>query len=96
MFAPCRLPSNWLFLHQVAPYNTFYPQLEEHMTQVGVVGTINKWNEPLVLGIVDPHDSLSHAAGVSEVQAESATCLDPDQFTNFLVCLISLGEYEGG
>ncbi|OVA11191.1 CARP motif [Macleaya cordata] len=70
---------------QVAPYNTFYSQLEEHMTQVGVDATINRWNEPLVLGMVDPHDSLSHPAGVSDVQAESATSLNPDQFTNFLI-----------
>ncbi|KAI3910320.1 hypothetical protein MKW92_017962 [Papaver armeniacum] len=70
---------------QVAPYNTFYPQLEEHLSQVGVDTTINKWNEPLVLGVVDPHDSLSHPAGVSDVQAESATCLNPDHFTNFLI-----------
>ncbi|XP_010257397.1 PREDICTED: TBCC domain-containing protein 1-like [Nelumbo nucifera] len=70
---------------QVAPYNTFYPQLKEHMTQVGVDTSINRWNEPMVLGMVDPHDSLSHPAGVSDVQAESATCLDPDQFTNFLI-----------
>jgi TBCC domain-containing protein 1 len=38
-----------------------------------------------VLGVVDLHDSLSHPAGVSDVQAESTTCLDPDLFTNFLV-----------
>ncbi|KAL5858948.1 hypothetical protein ACOSQ4_000244 [Xanthoceras sorbifolium] len=70
---------------QVAPYNTFYSQLEEHMAEVGVVATINRWNEPLALGVVDPHDSLSHPAGVSDVQAESATHVDPDQFTNFLI-----------
>ncbi|KAF6158727.1 hypothetical protein GIB67_040241 [Kingdonia uniflora] len=70
---------------QVAPYNTYYAQLETHMSQVGVDATINKWNEPLVLGMVDPHDSLSHPAGVSDVQAESATCLDAEQFTNFLI-----------
>ncbi|XP_038973959.1 LOW QUALITY PROTEIN: TBCC domain-containing protein 1-like [Phoenix dactylifera] len=70
---------------QVAPYNTFYSQLEEHMAQVGIDATINRWNEPLVLGMVDPHDSLSHPAGVSDVQAESATCLDPDQFSDFLI-----------
>ncbi|KAF9593827.1 hypothetical protein IFM89_025612 [Coptis chinensis] len=63
---------------QVAPYNTFYPQLEEHMSQVSVDATINRWNEPLVLGMVDPQDSLSHPTGVSDVQAESATSLDPD------------------
>ncbi|CAI9097392.1 OLC1v1033802C2 [Oldenlandia corymbosa var. corymbosa] len=80
---------------QVAPYNTYYAQLEEHMNQVGVVPTINKWDEPLALGVVDPHDSLSHPAGVSDVQAESAHRLDPDQFTNFLIPNW-FGDQEGG
>ncbi|KAF5200789.1 Tbcc domain-containing protein [Thalictrum thalictroides] len=80
---------------QVAPYNTFYSQLEVHMDQVGVDATINRWNEPLVLGMVDPHDSLSHPAGVSDVQAESAACLDPDQFTNFLIPNWYGGELSG-
>lgn len=75
---------------QVAPYNTFYSQLEEHMNQVGIEPTVNKWDELLALGVVDPHDSLSHPAGVSDIQAESATRLDPDQFTNFLVCFMFL------
>ncbi|KAK6149199.1 hypothetical protein DH2020_016724 [Rehmannia glutinosa] len=70
---------------QVAPYNTFYSQLEEHLNQVGIDPNINKWDEPVVLGVVDPHDSLTHPAGVSDVQAESATCLEPDQYTNFVV-----------
>ncbi|KAL5719653.1 hypothetical protein ACHQM5_012406 [Ranunculus cassubicifolius] len=70
---------------QVAPYNTYYPELEEHMTQVGITASINKWNDPMVLGVGDPHDALSHPAGISEVQPESAACLDPDQFTNFLI-----------
>ncbi|KAH0462238.1 hypothetical protein IEQ34_009813 [Dendrobium chrysotoxum] len=70
---------------QVAPFNTSYPQLAEHMSQVGINANINRWNEPLVLGMVDPHDSLSHPAGLSDTQSESATCLDPDQFTNFLI-----------
>ncbi|KAI3471397.1 hypothetical protein Pfo_030761 [Paulownia fortunei] len=70
---------------QVAPYNTFYLQLEEHMNQVGIDPNINKWDEPVVLGVVDPHDSLSHPAGVSDVQAESATRLEPDQYTNFMI-----------
>ncbi|KAL4351217.1 hypothetical protein GQ457_06G010590 [Hibiscus cannabinus] len=69
----------------VAPYNTFYSQLGEHMTEVGIEATINRWDEPLALGAVDPHDSLSHPAGVADAQAESATRLDPDQFTNFLI-----------
>ncbi|KAG6472952.1 hypothetical protein ZIOFF_070432 [Zingiber officinale] len=70
---------------QVAPFNTYYAQLGEHLSKVGVDSSINRWDEPLVLGMVDPHDSLSHPAGVSEIQAESATCIDPDQFTNFLI-----------
>ncbi|KAI7742712.1 hypothetical protein M8C21_018496 [Ambrosia artemisiifolia] len=70
---------------QVAPYNTFYPQLEEHMKQVGVEVSPNRWDEPIALGLVDPHDSISHPAGVSDCQTESATHLEPDQFTNFLI-----------
>ncbi|XP_031489030.1 uncharacterized protein LOC116256722 [Nymphaea colorata] len=70
---------------QVAPYNTFYSQLEEHMTEAGIVSSINRWDEPLTLGVIDPHDSLSHPAGVSDVQAEAPVCLDPYQFTNFLI-----------
>ncbi|KAI7729455.1 hypothetical protein M8C21_020362 [Ambrosia artemisiifolia] len=70
---------------QVAPYNTFYPQLEEHMKQVGIEASPNRWDEPVALGLIDPHDSLSHPAGISDCQAESATRVDPDQFTNFLI-----------
>ncbi|CAI9765678.1 unnamed protein product [Fraxinus pennsylvanica] len=80
---------------QVAPYNTFYLQLEEHMNQVGLDPSINRWDEPVALGVVDPHDSLSHPAGVSDVQAESATRLDPDQYTNFLIPNWLGGELEG-
>ncbi|XP_048538742.1 TBCC domain-containing protein 1-like isoform X1 [Triticum urartu] len=69
----------------IAPFNTYYPRLGEHLTQVGVDPSTNKWDQPFVLGVVDPHDSLSHPAGVSDVQAESATCVDPDLFTNFLI-----------
>ncbi|KAJ0947309.1 putative TBCC domain-containing protein [Helianthus annuus] len=70
---------------QVAPYNTFYPQLEEHMKQVGIEASPNRWDEPVALGLIDPHDSLSHPAGISDCQTESATRVDPDQFTNFLI-----------
>ncbi|CAO2044924.1 unnamed protein product [Urochloa humidicola] len=70
---------------QVAPFNTCYPQLRDHLMQVGVDPGVNKWDQPFVLGVVDPHDSLSHPAGVSDVKAESATILDPDLFTNFLI-----------
>ncbi|GFY93620.1 C-CAP/cofactor C-like domain-containing protein [Actinidia rufa] len=65
------------------------------MNQVGIQATINRWDDPVALGLVDPHDSLSHPAGVSDVQAESATCLDPDQFTNFLIPNWFDGESSG-
>ncbi|XP_022158963.1 TBCC domain-containing protein 1-like [Momordica charantia] len=80
---------------QVAPYNTFYSQLGDHMTEVGIQAALNRWDEPLALGVVDPHDSLSHPAGVSDVQTETATCLDPDQFTNFLLPDWVCGEFSG-
>ncbi|KAH0691469.1 hypothetical protein KY289_018827 [Solanum tuberosum] len=80
---------------QVAPYNTFYPQLEEHLNGVGIDPAINKWHEPMALGVVDPHDSLSHPAGVSDVQTESASRVDPDQFINFLIPNWSEGKQSG-
>ncbi|KAL8459851.1 hypothetical protein ACS0TY_031672 [Phlomoides rotata] len=80
---------------QVAPYNTFYSQLREHMNQVGVDSNINRWDEPVALGVVDPHDSISHHAGVSDVQAESATRLDPDQYTDFVIPNWLEGEQSG-
>ncbi|XVF75863.1 hypothetical protein PTKIN_Ptkin13bG0221300 [Pterospermum kingtungense] len=80
---------------QVAPYNTYYSHLEEHMAEVGIEATINKWDETLALGLIDPHDSLSHPAGVSDAQAESAARLDPDQFTNFLIPNWFEGESSG-
>ncbi|XP_022967755.1 TBCC domain-containing protein 1-like [Cucurbita maxima] len=80
---------------QVAPYNTFYSQLGSHMSEVGIEAALNRWDEPLALGVLDPHDSLSHPAGVSDVQTETATCLDPDQFTNFLIPNWVSGEFPG-
>ncbi|XP_027348967.1 TBCC domain-containing protein 1-like isoform X1 [Abrus precatorius] len=80
---------------QVAPYNTFYSQLEEHMNEVGIVPTVNRWDETLALGMMDPHDSLSHPAGISDVQAESAIRVDPDQFTNFVIPSWLGGESNG-
>ncbi|CAN1278222.1 TBCC domain-containing protein 1, partial [Linum perenne] len=80
---------------RVAPYNTFYSNLEAHMAEAGVEASINKWDEPLALGVVDPHDSLSHPAGVSDVQAETATRIDPDHFTNFLIPNWFGGESSG-
>ncbi|KAB2066081.1 hypothetical protein ES319_A09G134700v1 [Gossypium barbadense] len=70
---------------QVAPYNTYYSRLEEHMTEVGIEATINRWDDTLELGMIDPHNSLSHPAGVSDAQAESATRLASDHFTKFLI-----------
>ncbi|XP_009629812.1 uncharacterized protein LOC107809696 [Nicotiana tabacum] len=80
---------------QVAPYNTFYSLLEEHLNQVGIDPTINRWDAPVALGVVDPHDSLSHPAGVSDVQTEFAIPVDPDQFTNFLIPNWFEGQHSG-
>ncbi|MCL7031051.1 hypothetical protein MKW94_028303, partial [Papaver nudicaule] len=63
---------------QVAPYNTFYPQLGMQMTKVGIDANFIKWVGYLVLRMVDTHESLSHFAGVSNAQDE---CLDPDHYT---------------
>ncbi|KAK2998120.1 hypothetical protein RJ639_026290, partial [Escallonia herrerae] len=68
---------------------------DNHKLQGAMEHTSYTWNEPVALGLVDPHDSLSHPAGVSDVQAESATRLDPDQFTNFLIPNWFGGESSG-
>ena len=70
---------------QLAPYNTFYPKLEAHLAQVGINPTVNNWDKFVTLGILDPHDSLPHAAGVADAQAEDASLLPPDKYTNFVV-----------
>ncbi|KAE8702519.1 multiple C2 and transmembrane domain-containing protein 2 [Hibiscus syriacus] len=49
------------------------------------IANCREWDEALPIGVVDPHDSLSHPAGVSDARTESTTRLDPDQFTNFLI-----------
>ncbi|KAG6555315.1 hypothetical protein Mapa_003358 [Marchantia paleacea] len=70
---------------QVAPYNTFYPKLEADLVQVGVDATVNRWDRLLTLGLIDPHDSISHPAGVADAQAEGAVLLQPERFTNFVI-----------
>ena len=69
----------------MAPYNTFYPDLEMHLEKIGVCPTVNLWDKHLALGMVDPNDSLSHTTGASDVQDESATVLHTNQFLNFVV-----------
>lgn len=70
---------------QVAPYNTFYPELESDLQQVGVDSTVNKWDQLLPLGMVDPHDSISHSAGAADAKGEGAAVLQPEKFTTFAV-----------
>lgn len=69
----------------MAPYNTFYSQLNEHINQISLNVNINRWNEPLVLGMTDLHD-VSHSAGIDDVEAETPTCIDPQLFAKFVVC----------
>lgn len=70
---------------QVAPYNTFYPNLEAHLAQVGVDATVNRWDRILSLGTVDLHDAFLHPAGSAEVHAAGATQLPPEKFVTFSV-----------
>ncbi|CAA6672317.1 unnamed protein product [Spirodela intermedia] len=48
------------------------------MAQVGLNAAINRWNEPLALGMVDPHDSLSHPAGIPDGSGGDSTQLTND------------------
>lgn len=65
------------------------------MNQVGIDPNINKWNDLVALGVIDPHDSLSHPAGGSDTQAETASCLDSDHYTDFVVGALSNGTCSG-
>lgn len=65
------------------------------MNQVGIDPNINKWNDLVALGVIDPHDSLSHPAGGSDTQAETASCLDSDHYTDFVVGALSNGTFSG-
>lgn len=73
---------------QVAPYNTFYPKLEADLAQVAVDATVNRWDQLLTLGMVDPHDSISHSAGTADARAEGAAVLQPERFTTFAVRIL--------
>eukprot|EP00249_Psilotum_nudum_P023190 c28780_g1_i1 orf=642-2501(+) len=79
---------------QVAPYNTFYPKLESHLTKVGVDPAVNRWDNILTLGVVDPHDSLSHRARFADVPTEGATVLPPDRYMTFVIPRWSAGDTQ--
>eukprot|EP00897_Mesotaenium_endlicherianum_P003018 jgi/Mesen1/2744/ME000169S01914 len=72
-------------LPRVAPFNTFYPKLDAHLALTGINPAVNRWDTLVTLGVVDPHDAMSHPAGVADAQAEGATLLSPDRFVPFVV-----------
>ncbi|KAF9596675.1 hypothetical protein IFM89_012874 [Coptis chinensis] len=69
---------------RVAPHNTFYPQLEEHMSQVGVDATINSGMNLWFWEWLIHMTRCLIPSGVSMFKPKSATSLDPYQFTIFL------------
>ncbi|KAJ7568059.1 hypothetical protein O6H91_01G017200 [Diphasiastrum complanatum] len=79
---------------QVAPYNTFYPKLETHLAAAGVNPAVNRWDKVLTLGVVDPHDSVSHPAGIADTLAEGATIVHPDRYMTFMIPRFSEEEPE--
>lgn len=61
----------------LAPYNTFYPRLEEHMKRVVVPASINMWDHPLITGHEQHH-------GLGET-AQSWYLLPPSDFFQFII-----------
>jgi TBCC domain-containing protein 1 len=70
---------------QVAPYNTFYPRLDAHLSEVGVDPSVNLWNVPITLGKTDPHDPNLPTAGAADGELETASLLPPERFVPFVV-----------
>lgn len=58
----------------LAPYNTHYPKLEEHMRKIVVPASINMWDQPIVAA----HDSHSEASA-------SWYLLPPSDFLYFTI-----------
>lgn len=57
-----------------APYNTFYPMLEDHMRKILIPASLNMWDQPIIAG----HDH--HGDGVP-----SWFLLPPNEFLQFIV-----------
>ncbi len=60
---------------QVIPFNTFYPRLEVHSTQVGIYVIVNKWDHNLFLGVVKHNETFIHLNGIVHVQVEGTIVL---------------------
>jgi len=75
----------------LAPYNSFYSQLEAHIQQVGLKTGItdNLWNSPMDFSRTRSTTTLMankiNAALLEEKQARPYSLMDPDEFTPFVV-----------
>ena len=61
-----------------APYNTFYPNLEEHMRKVVIPASVNLWDQPIIAG---GHDHSGHGDG----SPPSWFLLPPAEFLQFII-----------
>ncbi len=60
---------------QILPFNTIYPRLDVHSTQVGICVIVNKWDHILFLGVVKHNETFVHLNGIVDVQAEGTIVL---------------------
>lgn len=59
----------------LAPYNTFYPKLEDHMRKMVIPASINMWDQPIIAGGHDHHGDNS---------SPSWFLLPPAEFLQFI------------
>jgi TBCC domain-containing protein 1 len=60
---------------QVIPFNTFYPRLEVHSTQVDIYVIVNKWDHILFLGMVKHNETFVHLNGIFDIQVKGTIVL---------------------
>ncbi|WPT14317.1 TBCC domain-containing protein 1 [Picochlorum sp. SENEW3] len=73
---------------QLAPYNSGYECLEEHMRICGISNQINKWNRPMLL-MPDKPIFKQHQHGLEEQQhldhSQNVTLLPPEKLMPFMI-----------
>jgi len=60
----------------LAPYNTFYPKLEQHLDMVSLGVNVQKWNKPIELG--------PNGIPLVKGQCSNHMHLRPEKFANFV------------
>eukprot|EP00898_Chlorokybus_atmophyticus_P006070 jgi/Chlat1/6464/Chrsp45S05975 len=70
---------------EVAPYNTFYPQLGQHLVDVGLDPSVNNWDRPVGLVRAPQENDMDEGETVDGVSKRELSLLSPEKFLPFVV-----------